>query len=44
VMEYQLSLKTTISDVHILGLLLDPIHKDEIADIPFVGAEQVRGL
>lgn len=34
VMEYLISLPTTVSNFHILGLLLDPLHKDEIQSAP----------
>lgn len=44
VLKYQMSLDTTISDIHVLGLLLDPLNKDSIEEVSNYSALEVRFL
>uniref|UniRef100_A0A914Z0P0 Uncharacterized protein n=1 Tax=Panagrolaimus superbus TaxID=310955 RepID=A0A914Z0P0_9BILA len=42
VLQYQKTVPTTVSDYHFLGLLLDPLRKDEMANFTDMTEEELR--
>uniref|UniRef100_A0A914XU64 HAT C-terminal dimerisation domain-containing protein n=1 Tax=Panagrolaimus superbus TaxID=310955 RepID=A0A914XU64_9BILA len=44
VLQYQKTVPTTVSDYHFLGLLLDPLRKDEMANFTDMTEEELRKM